>query len=90
MVSLSGLAGQLALPALSGLLLLTAWNMSEPGKWRDYAKLPLEDRLLLVLTLILTVMADLTIAIGVGAGLGLAIRLRRRNVPPSDWTPPTR
>ncbi len=90
MVSLSGLAGQLVLPALAGLLLLTAWNMSEPDKWRDYARLPLEDRLLLLLTLVLTVVADLTIAIGVGVALGLAIRLRRRNVPPSDWTPPTR
>ena len=90
MVSLSGLAGQLALPALAGLLLLTAWNMSEPEKWRSYAKLPLEDRFLLILTLVLTVVADLTIAIGVGVGLGLALRLRRRNVPPSDWTPPTR
>ena len=90
MVSLSGLAGQLALPALAGLLLLTAWNMSEPEKWRSYTKLPLEDRFLLILTLVLTVGADLTIAIGVGVGLGLALRLRRRNVPPSDWTPPSR
>lgn len=90
MLSLSDLAGQLVLPALAGLLLLTAWNMSEPDKWRDYARLPLEDRLLLLLTLVLTVAADLTIAIGVGVALGLAIRLRRRNVPPSDWTPPTR
>ncbi|AXE63257.1 sulfate permease [Hyphomonas sp. CACIAM 19H1] len=90
MLSLSDLAGQLVLPALAGLLLLTAWNMSEPDKWRDYAKLPLEDRLLLLLTLVLTVAADLTIAIGVGVALGLAIRLRRRHVPPSDWTPPTR
>ena len=90
MLSLSDLAGQLVLPALAGLLLLTAWNMSEPDKWADYARLPLEDRLLLLLTLVLTVVADLTIAIGVGVALGLAIRLRRRNVPPSDWTPPTR
>jgi len=90
MLSLSDLAGQLVLPALAGLLLLTAWNMSEPDKWAEYARLPLEDRLLLLLTLVLTVVADLTIAIGVGVALGLAIRLRRRNVPPSDWTPPTR
>ena len=90
MLFFSGLAAQLALPALAGLLLLTAWNMSEPHKWAEYARLPLEDRLLLLLTLVLTVVADLTIAIGVGVALGLAIRLRRRNVPPSDWQPPTR
>ena len=90
MLFFSGLAAQLVLPALAGLLLLTAWNMSEPHKWAEYARLPLEDRLLLLLTLVLTVVADLTIAIGVGVALGLAIRLRRRNVPPSDWQPPIR
>ncbi|OZB14722.1 MAG: sulfate permease [Hyphomonas sp. 34-62-18] len=90
MLFFSGLAAQLVLPALAGLLLLTAWNMSEPHKWAEYTRLPLEDRLLLLLTLVLTVVADLTIAIGVGVALGLAIRLRRRNVPPSDWQPPTR
>lgn len=90
MLFFSGLAAQLVLPALAGLLLLTAWNMSEPHKWAEYTRLPLEDRLLLLLTLVLTVVADLTIAIGVGVALGLAIRLRRRNVPPSDWQPPIR
>ncbi|MFN4025481.1 MAG: SulP family inorganic anion transporter [Hyphomonas sp.] len=90
MMFASGLAGQLALPALAGLLLLTAWNMSEPHKWREYARLRLEDRLLLVLTLVLTVMADLAVAIGVGVGIGLALRLRRRAVPPAEWTPPER
>jgi len=83
----SDLAGQLALPALAGLLMLTAWNMSEPHKWGAYARQPMEDRLLLVLTLVLTVVADLTIAIGVGVGIGLALRLRRRDNPPADWTP---
>lgn len=84
------LAGELALPALAGLLLLTAWNMSEPHKWREYARMRTEDLLLLVLTLVLTVVADLTIAIGTGVALGLALRLRRRDVPPADWTPPER
>jgi sulfate permease, SulP family len=84
------LVGALALPALAGLLMLTAWNMSEPHKWREHARMRLEDRVLLVLTLVLTVAADLTIAIGVGVALGLALRLRRRAVPPADWTPPER
>lgn len=84
------LVGQLVLPALAGLLILTAWNMSEPHKWRSYAKLPVEDRLLLVLTLVLTVVADLTIAIGTGVAIGLALRLRRRKAPPLDWSAPER
>lgn len=84
------LVGALALPALAGLLILTAWNMSEPHKWREHEKLPVEERLLLVLTLVLTVVADLAAAIGVGVALGLALRLRRRAAAPSDWTPPER
>lgn len=84
------LVGELVLPALAGLLILTAWNMSEPHKWKSYAKLPVEDRVLLVLTLVLTVVADLTVAIGAGVAIGLALRLRRRDVPPSDWSAPKR
>lgn len=85
------LAGYLAMPALSGLLILTAWNMSEPHKWRDYMKSRPSDRILLVLTLVLTVFTDLTIAIGVGVSIGLALRLRRQNVESEKgWTPPDR
>ena len=78
------------MPALSAVLILTAWNMSEPHKWRGYFSASLSDRVLLVLTLGLTVVADLTVAIGVGVGLGLALRLSRREVPPANWTTPER
>jgi len=73
------LAGYLAMPALAGLLILTAWNMSEPHKWRGYTQTRVSDRVLLVLTLVLTVLADLTVAIGVGVTIGLALRLRRHD-----------
>ena len=85
------LAGYLAMPALAGLLILTAWSMSEPHKWRGYMQARASDRVLLVLTLVLTVFADLTVAIGVGVSIGLALRLRRHNVGiEKDWTPPNR
>jgi sulfate permease, SulP family len=85
------LAGHLAMPALAGLLLVTAWNMSEPQHWRGWLSGGrVSDRLLLVLTFLLTVLADLTVAIGVGVAVGLALRLRRRDVPPADWKPPER
>ncbi len=85
------LAGYLAMPALAGLLILTAWNMSEPQNWRSYMQGRMSDRVLLLLTLVLTVFADLTIAIGVGVSIGLALRLRRHNVTiEKDWTPPDR
>ncbi|GHF40564.1 SulP family inorganic anion transporter [Seohaeicola zhoushanensis] len=84
------LAGYLAMPALAGLLILTAWNMSEPHKWKGYMAARRSDRLLIVMTLLLTVVADLTVAISVGVAVGLALRLRRRHVPPSDWQTPER
>jgi sulfate permease, SulP family len=88
MMTIGGLAGYMAMPALAALLILTAWNMSEPHKWRGYLSTPVEDRLLLLVTLLLTVLTDLTIAIAVGIGLGLVLRFRRGQ--PADWTPPDR
>jgi SulP family sulfate permease len=84
------LAGYLAMPALAALLVVTAWNMTEPHKWRAYARGRKSDLFLLVLTLGLTVVVDLTVAIGVGVSVGLALRLSRRNSVESDWTPPDR
>lgn len=90
MIVASGLVGYMAMPALAGLLILTAWNISEPHKWRDHIRQRRSDLVLLVLTMGLTVLADLTIAIGVGVALGLAFRLQRRNAPASDWSEPDR
>lgn len=90
MLVASRLVGFLAMPALAGLLILTAWNMSEPHKWRGYLSERKSDIFLLALTMVLTVVADLTVAIGVGVALGLALRLNRRNVPASDWSEPER
>ncbi|MGR3370042.1 MAG: SulP family inorganic anion transporter [Sagittula sp.] len=81
------LAGYMAMPALAGLLILTAWNMSEPHRWAAYLKERRSDQVLLVLTFVLTVVADLTVAIGTGVALGLALRLARRQVPDADWEP---
>lgn len=84
------LAGYLAMPALAALLIITAWNMSEPHKWLEFARTRSSDRALMLLTLLLTVLIDLTVAIGVGVAIGLAIRLGRRASVESDWTPPER
>lgn len=84
------LAAQLALPALAALLMIAAWNMSEPQRWGEYLRSRPSDRLLLFLTFILTVLVDLTVAIGVGVAIGLALRLNRRSAVKSDWSPPER
>ena len=76
------------MPALSALLMMTAWAMSEPNKWKSYWRAPNEERLLLLLTLLLTVLADLTVAIGAGVGIGLAIRLRSSRLPAEEWHSP--
>lgn len=86
----ASVAGYLAMPALAALLLITAWRMSEPHKWKEYMSASVSDRLLLLVTLILTVLVDLTVAIGVGVSIGLALRLYRDKKPPTDWSLPDR
>jgi sulfate permease, SulP family len=84
------LTGYLAMPALAALLIVTAWLMSEPERWRERLRLPRGERALLFLTLILTLVTDLTIAIGVGSMAGLALRLMRRDTAPEEWEPSDR
>jgi sulfate permease, SulP family len=84
------LAGYLAMPALAGLLIVTAWIMSEPARWRERMRLRPGDRTLFFMTMILTVASDLTIAIAVGTVAGLGLRLTRRDVEPAEWTPSDR
>lgn len=63
----SDLASFVPLPALAGLLLVVAWNMSEHGHFRHTLRsAPRGDKLVLLLTFGLTVFVDLTVAIEVG------------------------
>jgi SulP family sulfate permease len=84
------LTAYLAMPALAGLLIVTAWLMSEPHRWAERMKLRQGDRTLLFMTMILTVVTDLTVAIAVGTVAGLALRLIRKKVEPEGWTPADR
>ncbi len=74
----AGLVGALALPVLAGLLVTTAWNMSEPHRWPERLRLPNAELGLLALTALLTIFADLTIAITAGTAIGLALPFARR------------
>ncbi|HBD19595.1 MAG TPA: sodium-independent anion transporter [Arenimonas sp.] len=61
------LASYVPLPALAGVLVVVAWNMSEHGAFRHILRAaPRGDRLVLLLTFLLTVFVDLTLAIEVG------------------------
>ena len=90
MIFFANVAGYLAMPAMAALLILTAWNMTEPHKWCGYLSARHSDKIMLLLTLTLTVLVDLTVAIGVGVSIGLALRLRRRKTGPAEWSPPER
>jgi SulP family sulfate permease len=86
----ASLAGYLAMPALAGLLIVTAWLMSEPSRWPERMRLRAGDRTLFFMTMLLTVVSNLTIAIAVGTGAGLALRVLRKEVEPTEWTPADR
>ena len=86
--AIAPLAGAFAMPALAGLLMVTAWNMSETHRWRHHLAAPRGDLFLLLLTLVLTVVVDLTMAIAVGTAVGLAQQVvRQRAATPTEPTP---
>lgn len=71
MVVAAPLARYVPLCALSVILMIVAWNMSEVGTVKNFLVNASEgDRLLLLSTLLLTVFTDLTLAIEVGVVLG--------------------
>ncbi|MCY7280319.1 MAG: hypothetical protein LH610_05375, partial [Sphingomonas bacterium] len=87
-VAAAPLAAYLTMPALAGLLIVTAWVMSEPHRWPERLRASAGDRFLLFLTFGLTVLSSLTVAIAVGTTVGLAQRLLRRATPPADEPAP--
>ncbi|HEY8593619.1 MAG TPA: SulP family inorganic anion transporter [Devosiaceae bacterium] len=82
------LVSYFALPSLAAILLLTAWNMSEPHRLGEDLRGRREDILVMLLTFGLTVLVDLTTAISVGLAVSFALRFRRRQQPPPDWHTP--
>lgn len=90
MMTLGDLAAHLAMPALAALLMLTAFNMSEPQRWKEHLGLPMPERLVLIVTLALTVATDLTIAIVAGVGLSLLLRRKGEGSALEDGKPPER
>jgi SulP family sulfate permease len=71
------LANQVPLPAMAALLLIVAWNMSEIERIRQLLRSPLGDRLVLLVTFVLTVTVDLTVAVQVGVVLAAFLFMHR-------------
>jgi sulfate permease, SulP family len=84
MVAAAPLAAYLTLPALAGLLIVTAWVMSEPQRWPERLQASPGDQVVFFLTFGLTVLSSLIVAIAIGTMVGLAQRQLRRAAPPPD------
>lgn len=65
------------MPVLAAILFLVAWGMSEIHHFIHIFRLSSMDRLILVLTFLLTVLVDLTVAIGVGVALASLLFMAR-------------
>ena len=75
---LAPLASDIPLAVLAAILFVVAWNMSEVKHFSHLLKTaPIADRLILVITFVLTVFADLVVAVNVGMILAILHFLRR-------------
>ncbi len=74
---LAPLASYVPLATLAAVLFVVAWNM---GEWReigDILRLELAEKLVWIITFVLTVMADLTVAVQTGVALAALLYIRR-------------
>jgi SulP family sulfate permease len=70
-------AGWIPIPALAGILLVIAWNMSEWRRFLGLFRMPRSDVLVLLTTFSLTVLVDLTVALQTGIVLAALLFMRR-------------
>ncbi len=75
---LAPLAANVPLAALAAILFVVAWNMSDVRRFTGILRTaPLADRVILLITFLLTVFADLVVAVNVGVILAVLHFLRR-------------
>ncbi len=74
---LSPIVSQVPLAALSAVLVMISWNMSEASHFIRLLKGPFGDRLVLIATFLLTVFVDITIAITVGMILACFVFMKQ-------------
>jgi sulfate permease, SulP family len=77
MLLLADFAKLIPLAALSAVLLMVAWNISEIDHFRALLRAPRADILVLLTTFGLTVFTDLTIGVGVGMVLASLLFMKR-------------
>lgn len=77
-VALAPLAAHIPLAVLAAILFVVAWNMSEARHFSDLLRhAPTNDKVLLLITFLLTVFADLVIAVNVGVLLAALLFMKR-------------
>ena len=75
---LAPLASSIPLAALAAILFVVAWNLSELHRFgRVLTRAPAADRVILIVTFLLTVLVDLVVAVNVGVILAILHFLRR-------------
>lgn len=74
---LAPLVSQIPLAALSAVLVMISWNMSEVGHFARLLRAPYGDRIILLTAFLLTVFVDITIAISVGMILASFLFMKR-------------
>ena len=77
MLALTPLIIKVPLAALSGILTIIAWNMSEIKHIKSIMHSPRSDRFVLIVTFILTVLVDLNFAVQVGISLASLVFIHR-------------
>jgi len=77
LLALAPLASSIPLAALAAILFVVAWNMSELHNFgRLLLRAPTADRVVLVVTFLLTVFVDLVVAVNIGVMLAILHFLR--------------
>lgn len=71
------LVSMIPMAALSAVLMMVAWNMSEVERFRHLFKAPLGDIAVLLTAFLLTVLVDLTVAVEVGMILAAFLFMKR-------------
>jgi len=77
MIAFAPQAKYIPLAALSGILMIVAWNMSEIERFRALLRTPRSDVVVLLSTFILTIAVDLTVAVQVGVVMAALLFMRR-------------
>lgn len=77
LIFLAPLAREIPLACLAGILVVVAWQMSQIEHLRQLFYGPVSDRLVLVVTFLLTIFVDLTVAVQVGVVLAAMLFIRK-------------